>query len=466
MRVAKNLLLSSALALALAPVSSRSQTYVNAFPGATFTRPVWLGEVPGKPDNFLVLEQPGQAQIAYKNGGSWAKKLFVSIKVEGGTEGGSEQGLLGFAFHPHYADNGKYYVYYMRYGEDVLEERVADNTRLASDTTVKPRELFSPYDPESNHNGGTMAFGKDGFLYIGLGDGGGGGDAHEPPNAQNKDALFGKFLRIDVDHKANGKEYAIPSDNPFASGGGAPEVWAYGVRNPWKWSFDPVNDDLWVGDVGQNEVEEVSIIKKGGNYGWNEVEGDRCYIPGCKLSDYLPPVYAFTRSMGGSCVNGGVVYRGDPASPHYGSFLFGDHATGNVWSLKSDGKITALKKSPADGLSSFNVDSHQAVYVMGVFSTLIYKMTGTGFDATPTQMIPRRGLLRGTTGRTITAEAGAPIDFAALGEAPDRTLEIRSLAGARLASLSPVSPRVPKECGPGLYLLVSGSEHPDLLVVR
>lgn len=355
-------------------------SYQDAFPGVTFTRPVFLGEVPGKPNTFLILEQPGAIQIVSPDGKGtgWSKSEFARFEVTGGESDGDERGLLGFAFHPGYAANRKYYVYFVKASQDVLSEGVAD-TSLIKDAGAPLRQLFSIPDPFPNHNGGTLAFGpKDGFLYIGIGDGGSAGDPFG--NGQNKNALLGKFLRIDVDSQAGGKPYAIPADNPFLDGSGAPEVWAYGMRNPWKWSFDSATGDLWAGDVGQNRLEEVDLIEKGGNYGWNAWEGNQCYPAGgtaCDSNGYKFPVYAYGRdAKGGISVTGGVVYRGKPASPFFGTFIFGDYGTNNVWSLTKAGQASPLAKPPAIGISSFNADSHGNVYVMGVNSDTIYRMEG------------------------------------------------------------------------------------------
>ena len=357
-----------------------STAYANAFPGATFTRPVFLAEVPGRENAFLVLEQPGTIRIVKRMGAAWSTSVFGKIEVTGGQSGGDERGLLGFAFHPDFANNRKYYCYYVKGSFDILAEGSADST-LLKDSGSPRRIILDIPDPYANHNGGTLAFGpKDGFLYIGLGDGGSAGDPHG--NGQNKHSLLGKFLRIDINSQADGKPYAIPADNPFRDGSGAPEVWAYGMRNPWKWSFDPFTGDLWAGDVGQNKVEEVDIIERGGNYGWNVWEGDQCYPGGgthCDLPGHRPPIFTYRHdAQGGISVTGGVVYRGNSASPYFGTFLFGDYGTGKIWSLQRSGRATALANVPGIGLSSFGVDSQGQVYLMGINNDSIYLMKGLG----------------------------------------------------------------------------------------
>lgn len=360
------------------PASPNGVSYRDAFPGVTFTRPVFLEEVPGGSGAFLVLEQPGVIRIVRPEGEGWTASEFSRIDVTGGESGGDERGLLGFAFHPAFPSNRKYYVYYVEGSEDVLSEGVADST-LLKDSGTPLRNLFRVPDPFPNHNGGTLGFGpRDGYLYVGIGDGGSAGDPYG--NAQNKGVLLGKFLRIDVDTQAAGKAYAIPPDNPFAEGGGAPEVWAYGLRNPWKWSFDPATGDLWAGDVGQNRYEEIDRIVKGGNFGWDVFEGNRCYPDddtACSLPGHIPPVHVYGHDAeGGISVTGGVVYRGDSASPFAGSFLFGDYGTNNVWAVNASGQVTVLPKPPPIGISSFNADARGNVYVMGVDSGVIYRMEG------------------------------------------------------------------------------------------
>jgi glucose/arabinose dehydrogenase len=353
-------------------------TYQDAFPGISFSRPVFFAEVPGRAETFLVLEQPGGIQIVSREGAGWAKSEFGRVRVTGGESGGDERGLLGFAFHPDYANNRKYYVWYVLESANVLSEGIADTT-LLKDSGTPRRVLLSIPDPYANHNGGTLAFGpRDGFLYLGTGDGGSAGDPQN--NGQNKNALLGKFLRIDVNSQAAGKQYAIPPDNPFLDGSGAPEVWAYGLRNPWKWSFDSLTGDLWAGDVGQNRLEEVDIIEKGGNYGWDVWEGDQCHPEGgtaCDLPGHKTPLFTYGRDDdGGISITGGLVYRGNASSPHYGSYLFGDYGTGNMWSLKKNGQATSLPRAPDIALSSFGADSRGGVYIMGINSPSIFRMNG------------------------------------------------------------------------------------------
>jgi glucose/arabinose dehydrogenase len=448
-------------------VSAQTISYENAFASVNFSRPVVFTPVPGMDSTFLVVEQIGKLQIVKRQGGIWAKTEFAAIAVNIGTDLGDEKGLLGFAFHPQYATNRKYYVYFMTASGGsaaIIQERLADQT-LLKDAGESPRQLLRLTDPEGNHNGGTMDFAKDGFLYISIGDGGGGDDLHNLPlgNGQDKNTLFGKMLRIDVNTKANGKEYGIPADNPFAVGGGAPEVFAWGLRNPWKWSFDPLNGDLWAGDVGQNRYEEVDIIKKGMNYGWRVAEGNHCrdtQTP-CTLSDYTAPVYDYSRAIG-SCVTGGVVYRGIPTSPYYGSFIFGDYGGREIWALKANGQVTALTPLPSGiGTSSFGTDNKGQVYVMGVYNSTIYRMVGLGAGTT----VIGKGYLRDKMRGTFLVAPGSRLHPDAFHASA--TLDIHSLDGARMSTLSRAAPVISADMQAGMYLAKpTGFARPSLLIVR
>jgi glucose/arabinose dehydrogenase len=302
--------------------------FQDAFPGLTFDRPVCIVEVPGATAKTMaVVEQHlGRVSLVRKTDAGWTKGTFYERDVSQE----NEMGLLGIAFHPDFRRNGKYYIAYDPTGPfyNVVEERRADST-LTRDAG-SGRVLIRQADKYSNHNGGTLAFGpKDGLLYVGMGDGG----SHDDPdgNGQNKQALLGKLLRIDVDKRSVGLEYAIPADNPFAKGGGRGEIFAYGLRNPWKWAFDPVTGDLWAGDVGQNAVEEVDMLTRGGNYGWNRMEGPE----GNAAGGMILPVYSYSHEVG-QCIIGGVVFRGDPASRYAGNYFFADYSQRQVWALRKN----------------------------------------------------------------------------------------------------------------------------------
>ncbi|HEX5060079.1 MAG TPA: PQQ-dependent sugar dehydrogenase [Kofleriaceae bacterium] len=237
-----------------------------------------------------------------------------------------EQGLLGLVFHPQYATNGTFFVFYTTGNANVVARY-----QVSSDPNVANKAsgtiVLSIPDFASNHNGGMMEFGPDGYLYIGTGDGGGGGDPQA--NGQNPNALLGKMLRIDVDNKAPGKEYGIPATNPFATTGGAPEVYMMGLRNPWRWSFDSTTGDMWIGDVGQDEVEELDFIpaaeQAGANLGWRMYEADRCYDGPCNPASIRMPQFEKMHSDGWCSVIGGAVYRGSCYPDLVGTYFFTDY---------------------------------------------------------------------------------------------------------------------------------------------
>jgi glucose/arabinose dehydrogenase len=457
-----------AAVLALGP--AQAQTYTNAFPGLTFARPLWMEEIPGKPGHFMVLEQGGTVQVVTQANNAWTKTEFVKITVVFGGSSGSEDGLLGFAFHPEYATNRKYYLYYNGGTSasrlNVLEERVADAT-LLKDGGTAPKTLLSIADNAPNHNGGTIRFRKDGFLYLGTGDGGSQNDPNG--NGQNKNALLAKMLRIDVNKQENGKNYGIPADNPFATSGGAPEVYAYGLRNPYKWAFDPVTDDFWVADVGQGAMEEVDLLEKGGNYGWKVSEGFNGVT-----GDIKKPVWAYPRTnaqnptMYGTSVIGGYVFRGNPASKFYGQYIFGDYTTPyNMWAVAKPaagvdtGKVTPLNRPTADP-RGWGTDNAGNLYLMAG-TTTIYRLTGADFEAATSTFIPRDGNLARSIGCIFACKPGARLDAKAFGEAA--ALEIHDLAGARVGRLDRDAAMPGLKAG--LYILRSGAgAAPNLLMIR
>ncbi len=253
----------------------------------------------------------------------------------------NEEGLLGFAFHPDVADNGYLYVYYSadRPRRSVISRFTFRQDGLLADTSE--RVIMQVEQPFGNHNGGMIAFGPDGFLYIALGDGGSGGDPLG--HGQNLSTLLGSILRIDVD--SEGFTYTVPADNPFigqTATNGQPaqnEIWAYGLRNPWRMAFDRQTGELWAADVGQNDVEEVDLIVRGGNYGWNFREGNDCYQPssGCENvepDNLIAPIASYPHFLGGCSVTGGYVYDGTRIPSLSGAYIYGDFCSGRIWALK------------------------------------------------------------------------------------------------------------------------------------
>ncbi|MBB6674353.1 PQQ-dependent sugar dehydrogenase [Cohnella nanjingensis] len=337
-------------------------------PDVQFEKPVGL--VWGADGRMFVTEQSGR--IVYTDGSGSAAKSSVLLDIQDRVfSEGSEQGLLGLAFHPKFEENGYLYVNYTTKTHTVIARYSVpkgENGRTAADPSSEVA-LLTFAQPYANHNGGQLAFGPDGYLYIGTGDGGSGGDPHG--NGQNKDTLLGKILRIDVD-KPSGTEqrphYGIPADNPFVSGGGASEIYAYGLRNPWRFSFDTATGDLWAADVGQDKLEEIDRIVNGGNYGWNVKEGTRCFKPeeGCESAGLIDPVWTYGRDLGQS-VTGGFVYRGKALPGLAGWYVYGDYATGNIWALRQvPGKPTYENKlllASGYNITSFGQDREGELYL-------------------------------------------------------------------------------------------------------
>ena len=328
--------------------------------------PVWLTSPPGDPRLFVV-EKGGRVVIVAN--GSLTPTPFLDLRGQVST--GNEQGLLSLAFHPDYAANGRFFVNLTDPAGDtrVIELRVSAGDPDRADPG-SARVVLAVDQPFSNHNGGLVLFGPDGMLYIGTGDGGSGGDPRG--NGQDLGTLLGKLLRIDVD---GGDPYAIPSDNPFVDTPGArPEVWAYGLRNPWRFSFDRETGDLYIADVGQNRIEEVNAVRGAGaglNYGWNVMEGTRCFEPseGCDRSGLTLPVTEFDHGDGCS-VTGGFVYRGSAIPDLRGRYLYSDYCSGFVRSFRlaggrADDQRRLPELEPSDNaVTSFGQDADSEIYLL------------------------------------------------------------------------------------------------------
>jgi glucose/arabinose dehydrogenase len=338
---------------------------------------------PGERGRLFVVEQGGRIRVA--RAGALVATPFLDIAAR--ISSGGERGLLGLAFHPLYATNGRFFVNYTdRNGDTRISEFRAPAPAADTADAASERELMFVAQPFANHNGGGLAFGPDGFLYIGLGDGGSAGDPFR--NAQNVGTRLGKLLRIDVNGAA---PFAVPSDNPFVGRSGAlPEIWAYGLRNPWRFSFDRTTGDLYIGDVGQNALEEIDVglaSRKGGeNYGWNTMEGTRCFSPstGCNTAGLTLPVTEYGRSDGFS-VTGGVVYRGCRMPGYAGQYFYADYGTGIIRSFRLDnGRATdardwtnALRASGIRNPSSFGVDADGEIYVVD-YDGEVYRIDPAG----------------------------------------------------------------------------------------
>ena len=317
---------------------------------------------------WYVLEQPGRI-LTFREGDASAT-VFLDIRDH--VDFGGEKGLLGFAFAPSFASTGVFFLDYTRGGPlcTQIASFTSNGTVADKASEVVILEVAQPFD---NHNGGQLAFGPDGDLYIGMGDGGSGGDPMR--NGQNKNVLLAKLLRIDVSDRTR---YKIPSDNPFAAGGGRGEIWAYGLRNPWRFSFDTGTGLLWLADVGQDAYEEIDIVSRGANFGWNIMEATHCYnASSCSTSGLTLPVAEYPHSVGCS-VTGGFVDRG--AAPDLrGVYLFGDYCSGRIWGMRlANGQIVGPVQIATSGFSigSFAQDRAGEVYVLQYAgSGGIYKIT-------------------------------------------------------------------------------------------
>ena len=327
---------------------------------------------------FVVL-QPGRIVVFENDPGVESARTFLDIR-ERVNDSGNEEGLLGLAFDPAFADNGHFYVNYTASGprRTVVSRFSAsadDPDRADHDSELVFMEVAQPY---RNHNGGHIALGPDGMLYVGLGDGGSGGDPRG--NGQDTSTLLGSILRIDVSALDETGGYAVPPDNPFAGGGGTArgEIWAYGLRNPWRFSFDRVTGDLWAADVGQNLYEEVNVVRPGLNYGWNVMEGSHCFRrESCDARGLEMPVAEYGRD-GGCSVTGGYVYRGRRMPSLYGAYLYGDFCSGKIWALRHDGAAVTEQMLIADtglSISSFGEGPSGEVYVL-TFEGAVYRFGG------------------------------------------------------------------------------------------
>ena len=341
------------------------------------TAPLDLQQPDDGSGRLFIVEQGGTIRIV-KNGSLLATPfLDISSKVH--MEG--ESGLLGMTFHPDYVHNPRFFVNYVRQLADgtlqtVIAEFQASLTNPDLADSGSERDLLFVPQPFSNHKGGQLAFGPEGDLYFGLGDGGGAGDPFG--NGQNTHTLLGKMLRIDVNSPPSpGLQYAIPSDNPFVNGGGSPEIFAYGLRNPWRFSFDRPSGRLFVGDVGQDKYEEVDVVQKGGNYGWNIMEGMHCFSPptGCDETGLLLPIAEYDHSIGQAII-GGYVYHGSAIPKLQGTYVFAD-LTGKVFALNQNATGTwnrSLLLSPATNISSLGQDQEGELYVIEISNGTVMKL--------------------------------------------------------------------------------------------
>jgi glucose/arabinose dehydrogenase len=375
MQVTGLLLLLSSIRADPAPSEVSLESAFPDFP--RFDRPLFFGPIPDRSGRHVVVERPGRVHVfeMSREGRATSPRHFLDLTRWTRTEH-NEEGLLGIAFHPRFAENGRFFVHYSRSGprRGRIAEFLVDPSRPDQADPRSERVVLEVRQPWGNHNGGHLEFGPDGMLYITLGDGGAAGDPRE--NAQDLSTLLGSILRIDVDGRTGDLPYAIPPDNPFVGRPGARgEIWALGLRNVWRFSFDPKTGRLWGGDVGQDLWEEIDAIEKGGNYGWPWKEGFADFRPRGKRGpgEFRAPVLAYDRDDGWS-VTGGYVYRGEGVPALRGRYVYGDYVSGRIWAIDADPmrppdpRVVAQCPSP----SSFGIDVWGELYVCS-FDGRIYR---------------------------------------------------------------------------------------------
>ena len=359
---------------------SATMRITHVFPNISYHRMVHLTYPEDNTNRLFLVLQPGQIAVFPNEGKTTIPTIFLDISARV-NNGGNEEGLLGLAFDPGYSSNGFFYVYYSAASprRSVLSRfSVSENdpnlANRASEFIIL--EVLQPF---KNHNGGHLVFGPDKYLYVGFGDGGSSGDPHK--HGQNRNTLLGSILRVDVSTPRAKHPYTVPSDNPFVDHGNTirDEIWAYGLRNPWRFTFDSVTGQLWAGDVGQNKYEEVDIIRPGLNYGWNVMEGVHCYQSSdgvCRQQHLEPPIFEYSQKAGGCSITGGYVYRGSRLPSLYGAYIYGDFCSGKIWALRYDGRQVTENVELVDSgisISAFGEDQNKELYILS-FDRKIYQL--------------------------------------------------------------------------------------------
>ena len=359
-----------------------AQSLVEAFPGLSFEFAVDIQNAGDGSNRLFVVEQQGVIRVFENDPAVIEAPVFMDIRDRVLSD--SRFGMLGLAFHPHFTENGYFFVHYTasnpqrsviaRYSVDAADSNRAD---LSSEQV-----LLEVDQPHNFHNGGALAFGPDGFLYIPFGDGGPGRDPNG--HGQNRATLLGAVLRIDVDNPAEGLNYGIPEDNPFVDNteGYREEIWAWGLRNPWRISFDPVTGRLWAGENGEDLFEEIDLIEPGKNYGWKVMEASQCFSPsaGCSMTGLEPPVWEYGGNAQRRSVIGGYVYHGQMNPELIGSYIYGDFLQGRVWALAYDGLNPASNRQIATGiagLATFGLDEAGELYLSNIANGKIYRFAPT-----------------------------------------------------------------------------------------
>jgi putative heme-binding domain-containing protein len=375
--------------IAVRPFFAEDLRFPHAFvhkPGDVRYGLVWFGQLPGVSHTFVAAHQTGKIWLLEKGSANDVKTLFADVGKDIFNERGPN-GLLGLAFHPKFHENRKYYLKHQVFEEGKIVTTVVERQAspdLRTDSGQPSRRLWKVVSATQDHSGGCIGFGPDGFLYIAMGDTG----PQQDPQGHGQDLTthLGKILRIDVDHTDAGLPYAIPADNPFRGRSDVrPEIWASGFREPWRFSFDTVTGDLWVGDVGQDRVEEVAIVRRGENHGWNVYEGFEPFSNRYRKdgATYIPPIFAYRRKYGNS-ITGGYVYRGDKHSSFYGVYICGDYTSHRIFGLKQQERALRVVRqigTAPQGIASFATDERGEIYLVG-YEGMVYHLdlTGTNFD--------------------------------------------------------------------------------------
>ena len=358
------------------PVAGRMDIE-QVFPNISFSRMVHLTYADDDTDRLFLVLQPGRIMTFPDRDDATATE-FMDIR-ERVSDSGNEEGLLGMAFHPDFQETGHFYLSYTAANpRRSVVSRFSVSTdphRGDPDSELVILEVPQPY---ANHNGGHIIFGPDGYLYVGLGDGGSAGDPRE--NGQDLTTLLGTILRIDVQDASEAQPYRVPSDNPLVGRGEGvrPEIWAYGLRNPWRFNFDRETGALWAGDVGQNRHEEVDLIFPGGNYGWNIMEGFHCFrTDSCDQEGLVLPIVEYGNPEQGCSVTGGYVYRGARLPSLQGAYVYGDYCSGTIWSLRHDVlEHRVLAETPLR-IAAFAEGPDGELYILS-FDERIYRLRPAG----------------------------------------------------------------------------------------
>lgn len=354
---------------------------LQAFPNLTFTSPIFLTHSNDGTNRIFVLQQNGIIKVFPNDSNitssSVSTYLDISNKISAST---GEEGLIGIAFHQSYLSNGYLYLNYTAPGplRTVISRFKVSQSNPNKADSLSEYKILQINQPYTNHNGGCLMFGLDGYLYIGMGDGGSGGDPQN--NAQNTHVLLGKILRLNINDTTATTRYKIPVTNPFYSDTtlGRGEIFSWGMRNPWRFSQDAITGLIYCGDVGQGVWEEIDIIQNGKNYGWRVMEGLVCYNPpnGCDTSGKTLPIKAYNHTSGACSVTGGYVYRGTRRPELQGAYIYGDYCNGKIWMLRyNNGNVTSdsLLTTLPTSLSSFGVDQSNELYILGYSNGKIYR---------------------------------------------------------------------------------------------